>query len=299
MATQNRYYSNTATVTTLTNAGGINSGALTLQVGATTGWPVQFPFIARIEPATVSEEVVLVTGGAGTSGNPYTIQRGYDGTFARAHSQGVVVKHGFAQIDFQEPQVHINAIGPGGVPNPHSLPDTAWSSPTFVNLFSSTLGSNAASFVISSIPSTYKNLRLYITAIGVTASTTLDMQIQFNSDTAAHYGWSQQYAGNTASTGSAIHTSNSTQIKCGSVWGNSSSTVPGVAVIDIPWYSGTSLQKCITAISAAQDGGATTWLTEYITGIWMSTAAINTITLTLASSTSFATGSSVALYGMA
>lgn len=298
MATQNRYYSNTATVTTLTNPGGINSGALVLQVGATTGFPVQFPFILRIEPATVSEEVVLVTSGAGTSGNPYTITRGYDGTAARSHSQGVVVKHGFAQVDFQDSQIHLNAIGPGGAPNPHSLPDTAWSAPVCVSLFNTTLSAAAASINIGSISSAYKNLRLYISAIGVSATTTLDLQMQFNSDTAAHYGWGQGYISNSSATGSGLHNANVSQIKIGSVWANSSSTIPGLTVVDIPFYSNSTLWKGCTSLTTAQDGGTAAWNIGYIGGVWMSAAVINSITLTIASSTNFAVGSSVSLYGL-
>lgn len=298
MATQNRYYSNTATITTLTNAGGINSGALTLQVGNTTGFPVLFPFILRIEPATGSEEVVLVTGGAGTLGTPYNITRGYDGTTARAHSQGVVVKHGFAQIDFQEPQVHLNAVGPGGSPNPHGLPDLAWNNTLTTTIAETTLGANAASITFSSIPSTYKNLKLYASAIAATATTNQGMNIQFNSDTTANYGWGTGFNSNASPTGSASHTGNSTSMQVGVVWGNSSTVVPGFTVVEIPYYSSSTLNKGYTSISHSSDGGASAWNISYSGGIWRSTAAINTITLTLSGGVSFLTGSFVGLYGV-
>jgi len=298
MATQNRYYSNTATITTLTNPGGINSGALTLQVGATTGFPVQFPFILRIEPATGSEEVVLVTSGSGTSGNPYTITRGYDGTTARAHSQGVVVKHGFAQIDFQEPQVHLNSVGPGGAPNPHGLPDLAWNNTLSTVIAETTLASNSLSITFSSIPSTYKHLRLIVSAIASSATAVLPMNVQFNSDSGTNYGWTSGSVTNTSTTGTGSHNSNTTNIQGGVIWGNSSATVPGIAIIDIPFYSSTVFNKVMTNLTHASDGGATVWNIQYGGGIWRSTAAINTITLTLGSSTNFLAGSFAGLYGV-
>jgi hypothetical protein len=298
MATQNRYYSNTATVTTLTSPGGINSGALTIQVGATTGFPVQFPFILRIEPATTSEEVVLVTGGAGTSGNPYTVTRGYDGTTARAHSQGVVVKHGFAQVDFQDPQIHLNSTGPGGSPNPHGLPDLAWNNTLTTTISETTLGSSAASVVFSSIPSSYKSLRLIVSAYAVTATVLTGMLMQFNSDTGAHYGYAVGFVNNTSSTGSGSHSANSTSVQIGNAWGNSQTTIPGIAVVDIPLYASTSLIKSYTSLASASDTGTSVWNTAYNGGSWNSTAAINTITVILNGGISFGSGSFFGLYGV-
>lgn len=298
MATQNRYYSNTATVTTLTSPGGINSGALTIQVGATTGFPTQFPFILRIEPGTVSEEVVLVTSGAGTSGTPYSVTRGYDGTSARAHSQGVVVKHGFAQIDFQDPQIHLNATGPGGAPNPHGLPDLAWNNTLTTTITETTLGSNTASIVFSSIPSSYKALRIIVSAYAVTATVLTGILMQFNSDTGAHYGYAIGFVNNTSTTGSGSHSANATSMQIGSAWGNSQTTIPGISVVDIPLYASTALIKGYTSLFSASDTGSTVWTLGYSGGAWNNTAAINTITLTLSGGISFGTGSFFGLYGV-
>src|ERR1700749_956310 len=109
--TQNRYYSNTAVITTLTNSAGMNAVETDLVVNSTTGWPTSFPFIIRLEPDSANEELVLATSGLGTSSTPYTVTRGYDGTSAKSHALGATVTHGFAQVDFAEPQQHLNLSG--------------------------------------------------------------------------------------------------------------------------------------------------------------------------------------------
>lgn len=102
-----RYYSNTAVATTLENSGGVTPTYTQLILGSTTGYPTQFPFTVRLDPDTPTEELVNVTSGGGTAANPYVVQRGYDGTVARSHSQYAVVTHGFSAKDFKEPQDHM------------------------------------------------------------------------------------------------------------------------------------------------------------------------------------------------
>lgn len=296
MATQNRYYSNIATTTTLTSPGGINSGALQIQVGSTTGFPTQFPFILRIEPATTSEEVVLVTSGAGTSGSPYQVTRGYDGTAAIAHSQGVVVKHGFAQIDFQDPQIHLNLTG--STSGAHGLPATAWATPVFAKLSETTLATATANITFSSISQSYKHLRLYVYGAAASATVELDLLMQFNNDTGANYGWTQGYVNNTSATGSGGHTASTTSLKIGALWGANSTDIPGVSVIDIPLYSGTSFMKGYTAVSSSEDGNNVDWNITYAGGVWQNTAAINTITVFPGLSANFTAGTYAALYAI-
>lgn len=102
-----RYYSNTATATTLENSGGITPTSTQLILGTTTGYPTQFPFTLRLDPDTPVEEIVTVNSGAGTGGSPYVVSRGSDGTTARSHAQFSVVTHGFSARDLREPQEHM------------------------------------------------------------------------------------------------------------------------------------------------------------------------------------------------
>jgi len=102
-----RKFSSVAVETTL--SGTITSGATSMTVGSVTGWPsspsVSAPYTVILDPDTASEEVVEVTGAAGTV---LTIVRGVDGTTAKAHNAGAVVKHGVSARDFSEPADHID-----------------------------------------------------------------------------------------------------------------------------------------------------------------------------------------------
>lgn len=118
-----RYYSNIAVLTTLSNPGGISSGATEITPVTTTGFPSQYPYTLRIEPDTANEELVTVTGPKGGSPGTLLVTRGSDGTTAKTHAAGSVIVHGVSARDFQEPQNHMANVTPGGV---HGLPLSAW-----------------------------------------------------------------------------------------------------------------------------------------------------------------------------
>jgi hypothetical protein len=100
----NRYYSSIAQDTTLTaNA---TSGAGTIVVGATTGFPTSYPFTLALDYDTSTEELVSVTGAAGLT---LSVTRGLDGTSNQAHNIGAVVRHVISAQDVREPQTHIAA----------------------------------------------------------------------------------------------------------------------------------------------------------------------------------------------
>ena len=111
-------YSNVAVQTTLSS--GVTSGAASLTVAATTGFPSP-DFTLVLDPGTVSEELVLVTGVGGTT---LTVTRGYDGTTAVAHDAGAVVRHVHSAKDFKDSRDHEAAtadvhgvIGPLATPS--------------------------------------------------------------------------------------------------------------------------------------------------------------------------------------
>lgn len=124
-----RYYSNTASASTVANSGGISSGTTTLVLSTTNGMPSQFPFTLRIDPDTANEELVQVNSGAGTVGTPYSVTRGFDGTTAKSHTAGSPVVHSVSAIDFKQPQDHLSNVTPGAV---HGLPASAWNNRIFV-----------------------------------------------------------------------------------------------------------------------------------------------------------------------
>lgn len=99
-------YSNTAIQTTLT--GSISSGATSLVVGATTGFPPAFPYILALDYGAAGEELVSVTAAAGTT---LTATRGFSGTSAQSHSLGAVVRHVVNAQDLTDFRTHEAATG--------------------------------------------------------------------------------------------------------------------------------------------------------------------------------------------
>jgi hypothetical protein len=100
----NRYYSSVAQDTTIT--ANLVSGAGSMVVGSTTGFPTSYPFTLAVDYDTATEELVSVTGAAGLT---LTITRGVDGTSPQAHNIGAVVRHVISAQDVREPQQHIAA----------------------------------------------------------------------------------------------------------------------------------------------------------------------------------------------
>jgi len=100
----NRYYSSIAQDTTLTS--GITSGATSMTVGATTGWPLTtYPFTLALDYNTGLEELVDVTAVTGTT---VIITRGVDSTTPVAHGVGAIVRHVISARDLTDAQTHYN-----------------------------------------------------------------------------------------------------------------------------------------------------------------------------------------------
>lgn len=95
------FYSNNAQQTTL--SGSISAGALSVGVGATTGFPGSFPYVLALDYGAATEELVSVTAAAGTT---LTVTRGYGGTSAQSHSLGAVVRHVYNAQDATDFRTH-------------------------------------------------------------------------------------------------------------------------------------------------------------------------------------------------
>ena len=156
---------------------------------------------------------------------------------------------------------------------------------TYSTIATTTLGSAAASYTFSSIPSTYTDL---ILVADYQASATADSYIQFNGDTGSTYSYTV-LAGNGTS----------------AVSGRSSGT--GIV---LTWYSDAANQQANILININNYSNATTYKTSISrhnnaavqtgtnVGLWRSTAAINSIKIYRGSG-NFNTGSTFTLYGIA
>lgn len=99
-----RYYSSTAVAATLSAS--LTSSATTIAISTVTGWPSSYPFTAIIGEDTNKEELVTVTGVAGTT---LTIARGVGGTTGQAHDAGETIRHGVYAQDFEDGAAHYAA----------------------------------------------------------------------------------------------------------------------------------------------------------------------------------------------
>lgn len=99
-----RYYSSAAVAATLSAS--LTSSATSIAISTVTGWPASYPFTAIIGEDTNKEEIVTVTGVAGTT---LTIARGVGGTTGQAHDAGETIRHGVYAQDFEDGSAHYDA----------------------------------------------------------------------------------------------------------------------------------------------------------------------------------------------
>lgn len=305
MATQSFFYSNNAVDGTIGNVGGISNSATSMFLtSAPTGYPASFPF--RL--ALGGSEVVNVTAGAGTSGSPWTIARGQDGTTASSWAQGSTVGHRITQGDVQLSRLH---EGSGQADLPHGLPSAAWNAASFTSLATSTLASPAATLTASSIPSTSKHLLLILNA-RITEATVQadDVAMTLNGDTGAHYSYLTLFATNV--------TGSTTTGALGAVSDNTASAVAnwpafrvnaasagaavnaGGGMLLIPNYAGATFGKMFWSISGAGNGSSAMVDGRWRVGWWTPTsqAAISSLTLTAPGGSNFTAGSMFQLVGL-
>ena len=166
-----------------------------------------------------------------------------------------------------------------------------------VTLIASTvLSASASSFSVSSIPSTYRSLRLVMVARSNRSGELDQLYVRFNTDAGANYMTQAVTGSNT--TPNASHVIGSS-LFCG--YATAASVVadyPSIFDVDIPFYASTTFIKVLNwrnqtakSFSAA---ATTTWAGG---GWWWNTAAINRVDV-FAGTGQFIAGSSFALYGV-
>jgi hypothetical protein len=180
-----------------------------------------------------------------------------------------------------------------GFPKSRSFLDgnSAYLPPSFESIATVTGTGSSATLTLSSIPSTYKHLQLRFVGALSTSSTG---RISFNSDT-TYTNYRTHYLENYSSAVGA-GTYQSATYPGVALGVNTGFVSPFSMVIDLLDYANTSKNKTLRSINGVDvngPGGAIT-LTS---GLWLSTSAINSITLT-ATSGFWSTASIIALYGI-
>lgn len=149
------------------------------------------------------------------------------------------------------------------------------------------LSSATASVTFSSIPSSYRDLRL-VMQFGYSGSGGTPI-VQLNGDTAYNYNYVVM-EGNGASTFS----STGNQPGMTLTFRTPPTSATAIVTLDILDYSATDKHK--TGLSRYNDAAA--WVNA-TSNRWSSTSAVNSLTITFVSASTFPTGSTFALYGIA
>jgi hypothetical protein len=156
-------------------------------------------------------------------------------------------------------------------------------------------GGGAASITFSSIPATYTHLQLRILGRSDFANTFSSIEIQYNGDTGANYAW--HYLRGTGSAASADASTSDTVMRAiDFVSASQASGMFSTYVIDILDYANTSkntTQRVLGGGDCNGSGGI-----NLHSGVWMNTAAVNSIKLAASNASNFVQYSQIALYGI-
>lgn len=161
--------------------------------------------------------------------------------------------------------------------------------PTYEPIQTVTLAAPAASITLSSIPSTYTDIRVVLSGIGGTAPG--DTYVRFNGDTATNYSNTILTGNGTSAT--SVRNTSSTAIKLDDAGGFNTS-YPAMVTIDLMRYSGGQYKTLLGTNQADRNGSGGV---DRVVGLWRSTAAINSLTFLLFSGT-FGTGTTATIYGI-
>lgn len=165
---------------------------------------------------------------------------------------------------------------------------------TFKFIASVTLGSDTNLITFSSIPGTYDDLFIYVSARGSTSGENT-LYYPFNGQTPTQNQKAKALYG-TGTAGGALASISNTWHSIGVTTSNQ--TTDGFSIVKtyIPNYSNTSYQKTAVHTGANNDNTTTKYI-SFSTQSWEQTSAITTIDITIGSG-NFKTGSSAYLYGI-
>ena len=171
----------------------------------------------------------------------------------------------------------------------------------FQSIATTTVGSGGTGTItFSSIPSSYKHLQLRSisrTNRGTFSSDTI--LVRFNSDTGSNYSYHLLYA--QGSSVFAFAGTSATSMQAPTATTTASANPYAGGVLDVLDYGSTVKNKTLRVLGGFDNNTGTSGSEGYVTfasGLWMNTAAVNTITLTPQNGTLFSEYSSFALYGI-
>jgi len=169
---------------------------------------------------------------------------------------------------------------------------------TYVAIATVTVGSGgAANIEFTSIPATYTDLMILISARSNISAYRSTLSMQFNGDTANNYSYTRLYASGSSAGSDA--TASTSVIVCGEVVGASSTASTfGNNAIYIPNYA-SSNRKSVSTDAALETNDASNNRLSLTAALWTGTSAITSIKLfDFDTSKTFDQYSTATLYGI-
>lgn len=155
---------------------------------------------------------------------------------------------------------------------------------------------SSSTITFSSIPSTYKHLQIRCLVSTNAATTDSSASLRFNGDTSSNYTNHWLYGDGTSRSSSGNASQNKIQVAAYYTGASYSTDIHGASIIDIHDYSLTSKNKTVKGFNGWDANSA--GYVNLISGLWMSTSAISSITLFDTSGYNFSSTSTFALYGI-
>jgi hypothetical protein len=163
---------------------------------------------------------------------------------------------------------------------------------TYENLATTTLGSETSSITFSSISAAYTDLRLVF--VGVRAAGTNSAPIvRFNSDSATNY--SMTAVQGTGSSFIAYKENNATGVPLVYFDALVSTTIPKLGTLDVFSYRSSAFKTVMNVEASDRSGSGRV---ANAVGLWRSTSAITSLTITDGSARNFGVGTTATLYGI-
>lgn len=166
---------------------------------------------------------------------------------------------------------------------------------TYEPIATYTVGTAVASYTVNSIPATYTDLRVVINAhSALTPSQDSLWSIKFNGDTGNNYSTTLIRGNGTAA--SSLAQSSTAPARIGwALTDGAGASYYGSIILDIFSYAGATYKTYLSNNAADWNGGG---YVSRIVGLWRSTSAITSFTLTDNNAANISVGTTITLYGI-
>jgi hypothetical protein len=161
---------------------------------------------------------------------------------------------------------------------------------TYDPIATQTLGSTSAAIDFTSIPATYTDLRVVLSALSATAAPAV--YLNFNSDLGTNYSRTLLRADGTSLTSARSTSTNRIQTPTGTTW--TSTTIPTLITYDVFSYAGSTNKTVLASFNADRNG---TGLMSSMVALYRSTSAITSVNLSTPTD-AFGIGTTATLYGI-